>query len=60
MQQWWTNFAKTGDPICGGLPKWPTYNAASECQVIHLDAQSAASNDITRERDVVLDSIWGK
>lgn len=60
MQQYWTNFAKTGDPNGSGLPKWPAYNAANEWQMIYLNAQPAASKDVTRERDLVLDSIWGK
>jgi para-nitrobenzyl esterase len=60
VQQYWTNFARTGDPNGGSLPKWPTYNAAGDWQVMHLNATSEAKPDSMRDRYVFLDSVWGK
>jgi para-nitrobenzyl esterase len=59
MQQYWTNFAKTGDPNAPGLPKWPTYNPADDYSVMHLDAHSEAKPDMLRPRYLFLDSVWG-
>jgi para-nitrobenzyl esterase len=59
MQQYWTNFARTGDPNAPGLPQWPTYNAATNYQVMHLDATPTAQPDPLRPRYLFLDTIWG-
>ncbi len=59
MGQYWTNFARSGDPNGSDLPKWPTYNAP-EWQVMHLDANSTAKPDAFRDRYLFLDSAWGK
>ncbi len=60
MGSYWTNFAKTGDPNGAGLPHWPTYGAADQWQVMHLDAASEAKPDRQRERYLFLDEAWGK
>jgi para-nitrobenzyl esterase len=57
---YWTNFARTGDPNSSGLPHWPTYNAADQWQVMHLDATSEAKPDTQRGRYLFLDQVWGK
>ena len=59
MGQYWTNFARTGDPNGTDLPKWPTY-AAPEWQVMHLDANPEAKPDAFRDRYLFLDAQWGK
>jgi para-nitrobenzyl esterase len=53
MMDYWTNFAKAGDPngpwgIGMRLPEWPRYDKTEE--VMHLDEESAASADTTRAR----------
>ncbi len=50
MQDYWTNFAKTGDPNGGDLPRWPAYNAADGWQVMHLTPTPEASPDTHRAR----------
>ncbi len=73
IQQYWTNFARTGNPngIPAGspspaapqttpnLPTWPAY-APTEWQVMHLNVSSQAKPDTQRNRYLFLDSIWSK
>ena len=48
MMNYWTNFAKTGDPNGAGLPEWPRYDKTGE--VMHLDSNTHASPDTMRAR----------
>jgi para-nitrobenzyl esterase len=48
MMDYWTNFAKTGDPNGAGLPEWPRFDKDSS--VLHLDSTITASPDTTRAR----------
>ena len=41
MSSYWVNFAKTGDPNGGSLPKWPDFNK-EKGQAMIFDANSAA------------------
>ena len=51
LQNYWINFAKTGDPNGPGLPTWPVYNQADGWQVMHLvEPTPAAAPDTTRDR----------
>ncbi len=60
IQQYWTNFARTGDPNAPGLPTWPTYGPSDDWQVMHLDNPSTAQPDTQRPRYLFLDSVWSK
>lgn len=60
MGQYWTNFARTGNPNGPGLPHWPTSTPADQYQVMHLNATPQAQPDALRSRYLFLDSVWGK
>ena len=38
MQQYWTNFAKTGNPNGARLPAWPKFDASSRAYIQFTDA----------------------
>jgi para-nitrobenzyl esterase len=58
--QYWTNFARTGDPNAPGLPSWPTCAPSTQWQVMHLNASPEAKPDAYRARYLFLDQVWGK
>jgi para-nitrobenzyl esterase len=48
MMDYWTNFAKTGDPNGAGLPQWPKYGDGDP--LIHLDSTITSGPDTLRPR----------
>jgi para-nitrobenzyl esterase len=49
MQQYWTNFAKTGDPNGGKLVKWPKFDAAARAYMDFTDAGPVAKEGLRRQ-----------
>jgi len=47
MSSYWTNFAKTGDPNGGSLPRWPAYSPADH-QTMQLGARLGPMPVVTR------------
>jgi para-nitrobenzyl esterase len=53
MMDYWTNFAKTGDPNGAGLPQWQRFD--KDGSVLHLDSTITAGPDTTHARYEFLD-----
>jgi para-nitrobenzyl esterase len=49
MQEYWTNFAKTGDPNGGNLVKWPKFDATSRAYMDFTDAGPVAKEGLRRD-----------
>jgi para-nitrobenzyl esterase len=48
MQEYWTNFAKTGDPNGGKLVKWPKFDATARAYMDFTDAGPMAKEGLRR------------
>ena len=57
MADYWSNFAKTGNPNGPGLPVWPQYDSGNGYQVMHLSADPGAAPDTGRGRYEFLDHL---
>jgi para-nitrobenzyl esterase len=48
VQQYWTNFAKTGDPNGDKLPRWPKFDASTRAYIAFTDTGPVVRNDLRR------------
>jgi para-nitrobenzyl esterase len=48
MQEYWVNFAKTGDPNGGGLVKWPKFDPTGRSYLDFIDAGPVAKEGLRR------------
>jgi len=49
MQEYWTNFAITGDPNGGNLPSWPKFEPAARAYLDFTDAGPVAKEGLRRQ-----------
>jgi para-nitrobenzyl esterase len=58
MQQYWTNFAKNGDPNGASLPKWPKFDTAARGFLEFTDSGPVAREGLRRPFcDIYVDNI---
>jgi para-nitrobenzyl esterase len=53
MQQYWTNFAKTGDPNGDQLPAWPKFDPSSRAYIQFTDVGPIAKEGLRRPYCVI-------
>jgi para-nitrobenzyl esterase len=49
MQEYWTNFAKTGDPNGGKLPRWPRFEPAGRAYLDFTNGEPVVKEGLRRE-----------
>jgi para-nitrobenzyl esterase len=49
MQQYWTNFAKTGDPNGGSLARWPMFDSTSRAYIDLTNTGTVSKNGLRRQ-----------
>jgi len=58
MQQYWTNFAKTGNPNGAGLPEWPMFDASARAYIQFTSAGPVTKAALRRPYcDVFIDNV---
>ena len=61
MQQYWTNFAKTGSPNGGSLPQWPKFDSAARAYMDLTANGPVAREGLRREAcDLFMENIKRK
>ncbi len=58
LQEYFANFIKTGNPNGSGVPLWPVANSGKTEKVMHIDVNTRAEDDTTRERYEWLDQFY--
>jgi para-nitrobenzyl esterase len=58
MQQYWTNFAKTGNPNSGNLPQWPKFDGSARAYLQFSDAEPLRKEGLRRPFcDLFIESV---